>query len=149
MYRQNITLVNLLAPVIQAMGYEMLGIEHIPNGGRSLLRIYIDNEAGIGLEDCSRVSKQVTGVLDVNDPIQGPYDLEVSSPGLNRLLFTLEQFRRFIGSRVRINLREKIAGRRNISGEIIAVDDDHVEVRDAENNFQIPLEVIDKARLIY
>jgi len=142
------TLVKLLDPVVKAMGYEMLGIEHIPNGKRSALRIYIDNEQGIKLEDCSRVSQQIAGVLDVNDPIQGTYDLEVSSPGLDRPLFTVEHFRRFIGVEVKLNLREKIAGRRKLVGEISAVSDERVDVIDTGINYQIPVDVIDKARLV-
>jgi len=142
------TLVKLLDPVVKAMGYEMLGIEHIPNGKRSSLRIYIDNEQGIKLEDCSRVSQQIAGVLDVNDPIQGTYDLEVSSPGLDRPLFTVEHFRRFIGVEVKLNLREKIAGRRRLVGEISAVSDERVDVIDTGINYQIPVDVIDKARLV-
>jgi ribosome maturation factor RimP len=148
MYRQNITLVELLAPAIQAMGYEMLGIEHSPRGQGSLLRIYIDSEAGISLDDCKRVSEQVTGVLDVNDPIRGSYNLEVSSPGFDRPLFTLEQFQRFMGHQVCLHLREKIAGRRKISGEIKAVNDEGIEVNDAGIDYKIPETVIDKARLI-
>ena len=142
------TLVKLLDPVVKAMGYEMLGIEHIPNGKRSSLRIYIDNEQGIKLEDCSRVSQQIAGVLDVNDPIQGTYDLEVSSPGLDRPLFTVDHFRRFIGVEVKLNLREKIAGRRRLVGEISAVSDERVDVIDTGINYQIPVDVIDKARLV-
>jgi len=142
------TLVKLLDPVVQAMGYEMLGIEHIPNGQGSTLRIYIDNEQGIKLEDCSRVSQQIAGVLDVGDPIQGTYDLEVSSPGLDRPLFTVEHFRRFIGVEVKLNLREKIAGRRKLVGEISTVSDERVDVIDTGINYQIPVDVIDKARLV-
>ena len=141
-------LVKLLNPVVQAMGYEMLGIEHIPSGKGSALRIYIDNEQGIKLEDCSRVSQQIAGVLDVGDPIQGTYDLEVSSPGLDRPLFTVEHFRRFIGAEVKLKLHEKIAGRRKLVGEIIAVSDESVDVIDKGINYQIPVDVIDKARLV-
>ncbi len=148
MYRQNPVLVALLEPVIQALGYEMLGIEHSPGGQGSLLRIYIDSEAGIKLEDCERVSEQVTGILDVKDPIRGSYHLEISSPGFDRPLFTLEHFRRFIGHRARMKLREKIAGRRRISGEITAVNQDSVEVKVEGMNYPIPADVIEKARLI-
>jgi len=148
MYHQNPVLVELLEPLIQALGYEMLGIEHSPGGQGSLLRIYIDSEAGIKLADCERVSEQVTGVLDVNDPIRGSYHLEISSPGFDRPLFTLEHFRRFIGHRVRLKLREKIAGRRRISGEITGVGQDGVEVKIDGMNCLIPADVIEKARLI-
>ncbi len=148
MYRQNITLLNLLAPVVESMGYEMLGIEHFPRGQGSLLRIYIDSEAGIGIDDCVRASEQIIGILDVNDPIQGSYDLEVSSPGLDRPLFTLEHFRRFMGQQVKINLREKIEGRRNITGEIQSVNEECVLVKAPGLDYLVPEDLINKARLI-
>ncbi len=97
MYKQNQVLVELLQPVVSAMGYEMLGIEQIPQGRDSLVRVYIDSETGISLDDCERVSDQVTGVLDVEDPVKGSYRLEITSPGLDRPLFTLEQCRRYLG----------------------------------------------------
>ena len=143
------TLLKLLNPVVQAMGYELLGTEHITNGKASILRIYIDSEQGINLDDCSRVSLQVEGVLDVNDPIQGTYNLEVSSPGLDRPLFTLEHFQRFIGAQVKIKLRKKIDNRRNFIGQIIAVNDENIDLKDTTGiNFKIPADVIDKAHLV-
>ena len=148
MYRQNTVLHELLGPVVHAMGYELLGIEQLARGHNTLLRLYIDSEAGIGLEDCARVSNQVAGVLDVNDPIKGSYNLEVSSPGFDRPLFTLDHFRRFAGHTVRLNLHDKIAGRRKITGEIIAVSDDGVEVNMDGEVYQVAAENIDKARLV-
>lgn len=149
MYRQNMTLLKLLNPVVQAMGYELLGTEHITNGKASTLRIYIDSERGINLDDCSRVSQQVEGVLDVNDPIRGRYNLEVSSPGLDRPLFTLEHFQRFIGATVKIKLREKLADKRNFVGQIIEVEDGIINIKDtAGSNYKIPADVIDRAHLV-
>ncbi|MBM2829896.1 MAG: ribosome maturation factor RimP [Gammaproteobacteria bacterium] len=148
MYQQNPVLVRLLEPVVHALGYEMLGIEHSPGGRGSLLRIYIDSESGIKLEDCERVSEQVTGILDVNDPVRGSYRLEISSPGFDRPLFTLDHFRRFIGHQARLRLNEKIAGRRKISGEIMAVNQENVELKFEGTNYQIPADIIEKARLI-
>ena len=149
MYRQNMTLLKLLNPVVQAMGYELLGTEHITNGKASTLRIYIDSERGINLDDCSRVSHQVEGVLEVNDPIKGTYNLEVSSPGLDRPLFTLDHFQRFIGAAVKIKLREKIEGKRNFVGQIIAVGDEFIDVKDTAGiNYKIPADAIDKAHLV-
>ena len=147
MYKQNLDLVNLVTPVIAAMGYELWGVEYIPKGKDSLLRIYIDNESGITLDDCVRVSDQLAGVLDVNDPIRGHYDLEVSSPGLDRTLFTLEQFERYRGSEVRIRLRTKLDGRRNFNGTIGEVRDGMVRIIDEGVTYNIPSEDIDKANI--
>ena len=147
MYRQNQDLVNLVNPVISAMGYELWGLEYIPQGKSSLLRIYIDNESGITVDDCARVSDQVAGVLDVNDPIRGHYDLEVSSPGLDRPLFTLEQFARYQGSDVRLRLRGKLDGRRNFNGRIEEVRDGVVRILDDGNSYSIPGDQIDKANI--
>jgi ribosome maturation factor RimP len=148
MYRQNEVLVKLLGPVVQAMGYEMLGIEQFSKGRDSVLRIYIDHADGIGIDDCERVSKQVTGVLDVNDPIKGAYHLEVSSPGLDRPLFTDEQFSRFIGERIQVQLREKLDGRRNFKGKLTAVDDAGIHIKIDGEEYEITADKIDKAHLV-
>lgn len=148
MYRQNQSLVDLLAPAIAALGYELWGLEHLARGRRSLLRIYIDSPEGISLRDCELVSRQVTGVLDVEDPIRGAYDLEVSSPGLDRPLFTVDQFRRFVGQPVRIRLNAKLEGRRQISGRLQDATDTAVTIVDAERSFIVPVDIIERARLI-
>ena len=106
----------MLAPVIEALGYECWGIEYISQGRHSLLRVYIDHSNGILVEDCEKVSRQVSGILDVEDPIPGEYTLEVSSPGMDRPLFTLEQFNAFVGEQVKIRLRSPYEGRRNFQG---------------------------------
>lgn len=149
MYKQNQDLVKLVNPVITAMGYELWGVEYIPHGKTSLLRIYIDNESGITLDDCAKVSNQLAGVLDVNDPIRGRYELEVSSPGLERPLFTLDQFERYRGSEVRLRLRTKLDGRKNFSGTIDDVCNGTVRIIDDGNTFSIPGEDIDKANIKY
>ena len=148
MYKQNQSLVKLLKPVISAMGYEMLGIEYFTRGHGSLLRIYIDNEAGITVDDCERVSHQVTGILDVNDPIPGSYNLEISSPGLDRPLFTLEQFERFKGHIAQVKLSAKLDGRRNFTGKIGAVERDRVVLDDRDESYTIPADLIEKAHLV-
>jgi len=148
MYRQNTVLLELLEPVVSAMGFEILGIEQHARGRDTLLRIYIDSETGIKLADCARVSDQVSGVLDVNDPIKGSYNLEVSSPGFDRPLFTLDHFRRFTGHMVRLNLHDKIAGRRKITGVLKAVSEDGIEINMEGDVYQVAAENIDKARLV-
>lgn len=148
MYRQNNELLQLLAPVIEAMGYQLLGIEQHARGAGTLLCLYIDHADGISLEDCERVSQQVTGVLDVHDPIKSTYVLEVSSPGLDRPLFTLEQILRYTGHRVKLQLRQKIDGRRRLTGEIRSVADDQVVVVVDDIEFTVLAANIDKARLV-
>jgi ribosome maturation factor RimP len=148
MYRQNQTLVRLLQPVIETMGYELLGIEHGSRGHGDLLRIYIDHEAGITLEDCERVSEQVSGILDVEDPLQRSYTLEVSSPGLDRPLFSLGQFEDYIGHEAQIRLRQMVNGRRRLRGLIDAVEDGTVILQVDGEPFRIEADLIEHARLI-
>lgn len=131
-----------------ALGYELWGIELLPDGKDSLLRVYIDHEAGIKLEDCERVSRQVVGVLDVEDPIPGSYRLEVSSPGLDRPLFNLEQFGRFRGSRAQVQLRQKIRERRRIKGEIGLVSDESVTMSCDGDEWVIAESMIEKANIL-
>jgi len=108
----------LLQPCVEAMGYELADLE-LQRGNRGqVLRLFIDREAGIALDDCERVSGQVSALLDVEDPIQGHYSLEVSSPGLDRRLAKPAHFDRFAGRRVRIRMRGELDGRRNFSGTL-------------------------------
>jgi len=112
-----------------------------------LLRIYIDNVAGITLDDCVRVSKQLAGVLDVNDPIRSRYELEVSSPGLDRPLFTLEQFTRFLGYPVKLRLASKLEGRKHLTGVIEAVSNEEIQIIEDGQSFKIPAGSIEKANI--
>ncbi len=147
MYRQNPALLELLEPAIQALGYELLGVEHLSQGRHSVLRIYIDSEHGIGLEDCARVSDQASGLLDVHDPINGSYQLEVSSPGFDRPLFTLEHFRRFTGHPVKVQLHQKVQGRRKITGMIKSVNENGISIEMDGEIFEIQADNIERARL--
>ena len=147
MHIQNQNLLDLFEPEITAMGFELLGIELIKNGHISLLRVYIDKFEGINIDDCVLVSQQLTGLLDVKDPIKGQYNLEVSSPGIDRPLFTDEQLKKHIGHIVMIKLREKYRGKRKITGVLEAVDNLEIIIKCNENNEKIPSELIDKAKL--
>jgi ribosome maturation factor RimP len=138
----------LIQPTVENMGYELVGIEHVSQGRHSVLRIYIDHEDGINVDDCASVSHQVSGLLDVEDPIKGNYSLEVSSPGLDRPLFTLEQFARFIGAQVQIRLHAPVDGRRKLSGTIKGIDGDYVEVEVDDQTYRLVLDDIDTARLV-
>jgi ribosome maturation factor RimP len=88
----------LIQPVIEDMGYELVGIEYVASGKHSILRVYIDSEQGIGLSDCETVSRQLSSIFDVEDPITMPYNLEVSSPGIERPLFHIKHYQRFLGN---------------------------------------------------
>lgn len=148
MYKQNKTLVALIEPVVLDLGYELVGIEHLKQGRHSLVRIYIDKEAGITLADCEAVSHQVTGLLDVEDPVQGAYNLEVSSPGLDRPLFTLDQFARHAGRMARLNLGAKLAGRRKLTGRIAGIGEGYVLMAVDGEEMQVPGELIEHARIV-
>lgn len=141
-------LLALIEPVVQGLGYECVGVEYNPHPKHGLLRIYIDHENGILVDDCTKVSHQISGVLDVEDPITDNYSLEISSPGEDRPFFKLEQFARFIGSTVTVHLFAPQNGRRKITGKIVQVEGDIVTLEENENLFQIPFAAMSKARLV-
>jgi ribosome maturation factor RimP len=141
-------LVDLIEPIVEGLGYECVGIEYNPHPQHGLLRIYIDSENGILVDDCSKVSHQVSGVLDVEDPIQGNYQLEVSSPGEDRPLFKLGQFQHFTGSTVTVNLFSAVEKRKKITGRIQCVEDEIIVLEEEEQLFKIPFQAISKARLV-
>lgn len=138
-------LVDLMAPVVNGLGYELVGIEF--DGHQRVLRIYIDRPEGITLDDCSKVSYQLSGVLDVEDPIPGRYQLEVSSPGMDRPLFDPEHFERFKGGMARLQLVKPLEGRRKFKARLLGMDGDCVLIEEGETVLRIPFESIDKARL--
>nr|WP_175586390.1 MULTISPECIES: ribosome maturation factor RimP [unclassified Pseudomonas] len=138
----------LLAPVVTGLGFECWGIEFVSQGKHSVLRVYIDKEGGILVDDCAEVSRQVSSVLDVEDPISSEYTLEVSSPGMERPLFTLEQFASHAGEQVKIKLRSPFEGRRNFQGLLRGVEDQDVVVQVDDQEFLLPIDSIDKANII-
>ncbi|MBA3580880.1 MAG: ribosome maturation factor RimP [Gammaproteobacteria bacterium] len=138
----------LVEPVVEGLGYELVGVEFGQHGGQSVLRIYIDKPDGLTVEDCERVSKQVSALLDVEDPISGAYDLEVSSPGLDRPLFRLRDFERFSGEQIKVRLFDNVNGRRNFKGLLLGVQDGHVVIKVDEDEFKLEFEQIDKAKLV-
>jgi len=112
---------DLIRPTIEGMGYELWGCEYIPQRKHALLRIYIDGPEGVTVGDCQAVSKQLGALFDVEDPTGSSYSLEVSSPGVERILFELEQFERYIGQQVSIKLYSPVEDRRNFTGELTGV----------------------------
>ena len=141
-------LVELIDPVIQALGCELWGLEILSQGRHSLLRIYIEKADGVGLKDCETVSRQVSSLMDVEDPITGHYTLEVSSPGMDRPLYKLEHYRQFIGEHVAIKLSRTFEKRKKIRGLLKAVEKDEIVVQVEDEEFVLPFEWIDKANLV-
>ncbi|MGR8920911.1 MAG: ribosome maturation factor RimP [Gammaproteobacteria bacterium] len=140
-------LVELLEPTVNGLGYELLGIERGRSGGGDLVRLYIDQDEGITVEDCEQVSRQVSDVLDVEDAIAGEYTLEVSSPGVDRPLFTLDQHTRFIGEEIRLKLRKLVNGRRRVAGVLRAVRDESLIVDVEGEEFSVPYPEVERSRL--
>ena len=138
----------LLAPVVEALGYQCWGIEFISQGRHSLLRVYIDHANGILVDDCEKVSRQLSGVLDVEDPISGEYTLEVSSPGMDRPLFTVEQYAAHVWWQVKVKLRSPYEGRRNFQGVLRGVEGQDVVVQVDDHEYLLPIDSIDKANII-
>ncbi len=137
----------MLEPTVEALGFELWGLEYLSQGRHSLLRLYIEHENGIGVDDCAAVSEQVSSVLDVEDPITGEYTLEVSSPGMDRLLFRLEQFQAYVGEQVDIRLRTAFEGRRKYNGILKGIEDEDVVVQVDDHEYLLPHSAIDKARV--
>jgi len=138
----------LLAPTVASLGLELLGVEFVPSGASALLRLFIDAPGRhVGIEDCEAVSREVSALLDVEDPIATEYTLEVSSPGIDRPLFTIAQFARWIGDEAKVALRLPQQGRRRITGRIVSADGDTVVLADAQGEIAVKFDNIDKARL--
>lgn len=138
----------LLAPVVAAQGCELWGLEFSIQGRRGLLRLYIDTPQGVTLEDCERVSRQVSAVLDVEDPIASAYTLEVSSPGMDRPLYTPAQFARYVGQRIAVRLRAPYEGRRRFQGVLNGLEEGDVVLQVEDTEYLLPLESIDKANVV-
>jgi ribosome maturation factor RimP len=138
---------NLLEPAIKALGYSLWGIEYVPQGKHSLVRVYLDKEGGVGIEDCTQASRQISSILDVEDPISGEYTLEVSSPGLDRVLFSLDQYKEYLGRHLRIRLRENFENRRKFTGQLKAIVDDELVLIIGDEEYTIPYELVEKANL--
>jgi len=144
---------DLVKPTIEAMGYELWGCELVNAVGRCTIRIYIDSPTGINLDDCRKISHQISAIFDVEDSglgvLQGrQYDLEVSSPGMDRYLFSEEQYKKFINNEVRIKLSILMNGRRTYVGKIAEVIAGNVGIITDEGKVTIPIKDIEKAKII-
>ncbi len=141
-------LTKLLEPVVESLGYELVLLEYMPQRGGAIVRLFIDSLGGITLQDCERVSREVSATLDVNDPIQGNYRLEVSSPGMDRPLVKPEHFERFVGHEISVKLATPRAGRRKFSGRLTGYANRAVSVQAEDGKFDFALDEIERAHLI-
>jgi ribosome maturation factor RimP len=140
-------LIALIEPLLQRLGYELVELEYSAGRAHAVLRLFIDREAGVALDDCTRVSREVSALLDVEDPIPSAYTLEVSSPGFDRVLRTQAHFGRFVGSRVFVELKEPRAGRRRYTGTLLTVDDAGIALEVDREHVTVAFAEIGKARL--
>ncbi|MCP4475909.1 MAG: ribosome maturation factor RimP [Gammaproteobacteria bacterium] len=144
----------LVAPVVRSLGYDYVGCEYMPHGPRALIRIYIDsqseadNGSGITVDDCSRVSRQLTGLLNVESPVSSDYALEVSSPGVERKLFFLADFERFAGRQVALRLTVPIKQKRRLTGELMGTEGESVVLQIDGERSTVPLTAIARAQLV-
>jgi ribosome maturation factor RimP len=163
------SLLDLIAPAVAACNVDLWGIEFLQQGRKSLLRIYIDKTItseqhvadvvvdddqavlpiGVGVQDCVAVTHQVSGILDVHDPIMGEYALEVSSPGWDRPFFNLQQMSVYVGQTVALRLISPVLMRRKLNGELLAVTDQGITVSCEGETVDIDADNIDKAHLVY
>jgi ribosome maturation factor RimP len=137
----------LIEPLVVRLGFELVELEYAAGRGHGVLRLFIDSEAGVGLEECAHVSREVSALLDVEDPIPSAYTLEVSSPGFDRVLRTRAHFGRFVGARVFVELKEPRAGRRRYTGTLLTVDEGGIALEVDREQVAMTFAEIGKARL--
>ncbi|NCF73511.1 MAG: ribosome maturation factor RimP [Gammaproteobacteria bacterium] len=138
----------LIEPTVERLGYELTDLEVRLSGKGGLLRLTIDKPDGIDLDDCEKVSHAVGALLDVEDPVPSDYNLEVSSPGLDRKLTKVEHFQRFEGETLKVTMRFPIAGRRRFRGTLVSSDDENIVVEVDGESHSLPLAMLDTARLV-
>lgn len=141
-------LTEMLRPAVEETGKELLGVEFISAGNNSVLRLFIDHEDGINVDDCAEVSRQVGAILDVEDPISSEYNLEVSSPGIDKPLFEMAHFQTVVGEIVNIRLSMPLNGRRKFKGTLVAIENDILVVDVDGIEYELVINNIDKANLV-
>ena len=142
-------LTDMLRPAVEEVGKELLGCEFISAGNHSVLRLFIDHENGVEVDDCAEVSRQVGAILDVEDPISSEYNLEVSSPGLDRPLFEMSHFQAVIGETINVKLSMPLNGRRKFKGKLEAIENDILVVSLDGEEYELIFSNVDKANLVY
>ena len=138
----------LVGPTVEALGLQLWGIEHTSQGKYSVLRIFIERDSGVTIDDCEQVSRQVSAILDVEDPISGAFTLEVSSPGLDRPLVRQKDFERYTGLEAKVELRQALNGQRRYRGVLAGYADGVVKIVTENGATDLPFDEIDKAKLI-
>jgi ribosome maturation factor RimP len=138
----------MITPVVESLNCGLWGIDLQTQGRNSTLRIYIDRENGVSVEDCESVSRRVSALMDVEEPLPGNYTLEVSSPGMDRILFRMEQYAESIGETVDVRLIRPFEGRRRLTGVLAGIEDDEIVLRVEEDEYLLPLEWIQRARIV-
>ncbi len=135
-------------PVVIGLGYDFVGAEYGQGEGGNILRIYIDKKGGIVLDDCASVSHQLSAVLDVEEPIQSKYILEVSSPGIDRPLFKIQDYQNSVGKQVKLRTYEQIMGRRNFNGLLKSVENKTIYIVIDGEAFAIEIGIIERGHLL-
>jgi ribosome maturation factor RimP len=148
MKRDQTHLWELFEPVVTGMGYDLIEIEHIPNPKHGILRLYIDKDDGVTIDDCSAVSEQISALIDVEEPIRGHFNLEISSPGMDRPLTRLKDFQRFAGALVKLKTIRPLDGQRNFKGRILQANEDVLVIETDTEEISLPMNAIEKARLV-
>ncbi len=138
---------DLLKPVIEDMGFVFWGLEYMPQKNGALMRVYIDSPEGISVDHCADVSREISAVMDVEDPIKSAYVLEVSSPGMDRVLFNRHQFAMYIGKSVQVKLAQPVDGARNVKGIITEIAEQKITVSNEQKSYQFDIDNVMKARL--
>ena len=141
-------LYELIEPTVNSLGFELVGVLWRAGHSRSLIRVYIDHDEGVTVDDCAGVSHRVNGLLDVADPIPGGYDLEVSSPGVDRPLFVERDFARYAGADLKVTLCSPFAGRRRFTGTLGGYRDGVVLVDEHGMEHRFAISEIESAKLV-
>ncbi len=140
---------NIIKPAVEALGFHLWGYELIRHAKSSELWVYVDSENGITLGECANVSRQISAVLDVEDPISSAYQLQVSSPGMDRRLFLPEQYESYINSKIKVRTRVALEGAKNFVGILITVDEKCITLRcDQDKQLQLQWDQIEKAHVV-
>ncbi|MDO6681355.1 MULTISPECIES: ribosome maturation factor RimP [unclassified Oceanobacter] len=148
MLARDARLLEMLAPVVESMGFVFWGLELVAQGRHTLLRVYIDHADGITVDHCADVSRQIGSVLDVEDPISQDYTLEVSSPGMDRPLFTMDQYVQSVGEEIELRLRMPFDGRRKFKGRLQGIEEQDIVLLVDNHEYLLPVELIEKAHIV-
>jgi ribosome maturation factor RimP len=141
-------LTDMLTPPVEALGFELVGVEFVRAGKHSILRVYIDHEDGIDVDDCADASHQMSAVLDIEDPITTEYNLEVSSPGMDRPLFKSAHYELVVGETITVKLSIPQDGRRNFKGQLLKVENDNILIKVDNDEFSLAIANIEKGNLV-